>query len=355
MGLSILGGMTKVLLVGNPTAQSGRAGGYLERALRGLRERGCDARLLPTEPGGRTVGLVTRAVEEEEPDVVVCMGGDGTFNEVGRGLLAASRSVPLGMLPMGTANDQGRSLGVRPGPRAIEKNLGIILAGHLVELDVGRCEVLDEEGRTTEEMLFFDCVGWGMQPEILGQRNRERARVAKVPVLRKIYRDQAVYIKTALGKVARSFIEPTKFSAEVTSDGEMRRWDGLTDLVISNTPVYAGDWISDRYAESDDGKLELVPMQGRRDWASKIVRDARVLPLFQEDLDRLGLKHAESYAASNFLIQLTRPARDGIASQIDGEEWVVGTRFRVTVLTQHLPVITPADFVPPWRFGREKG
>ena len=105
--------MTSHLLVGNPTAQSGKAAGYLERALDGLRERGVEARLLPTEPAGRTVGLVTRAVEAERPDVVVYLGGDGTFNEVARGLLAASVDVPLGMLPMGTANNQGRSLGVR--------------------------------------------------------------------------------------------------------------------------------------------------------------------------------------------------------------------------------------------------
>lgn len=345
--------MASHLLVGNPTAQSGKAAGYIERALAGLKERGVEARLLPTEPAGRTVGLVTRAVEAERPDVVIYLGGDGTFNEVARGLLAASVDVPLGMLPMGTANNQGRSLGVRPGPTAIEENLDIILAGHVVHLDVGRCEALDADGEPTAEVLFFDSAGWGMQPEILAQRNRDRADVSEIPVLREIYRDQAVYAGAALERFVASFIEPTKFSAEVTSGGEVHRWDGLTDLVISGTPIYAGEWVVDRFAECDDGKFELVPMQGRRDWASKALRDLRVLPLFQEDLDVIGVTHAAGYSAADFLVRLSRPERQGIASQIDGEEWVTGDDFRVSVLANALPVIAPEGFVPPWRFERE--
>lgn len=33
-------------------------------------------------------------------------------------------------------------------------------------------------------------------------------------------------------------------------------------------------------------------------------------------------------------------------------EWLAGERFRVTVLPNALPVITPEGFVPPWRFDR---
>ncbi|MBX3269916.1 MAG: hypothetical protein KF729_06625 [Sandaracinaceae bacterium] len=344
--------MGRYLLVGNPTAQSGKAAGYLERALAGLASRGVEARLLPTEPAGRTVGLVTRAVDAERPDVVVYLGGDGTFNEVARGLLAATHRAPLGMLPMGTANNQGRSLGVRPGPAAIEENLDVVLAGHVVNLDVGHCEALDERGAVRAEIQFFDSAGWGMQPEILAQRNRDRADVAQIPILRELYRDQAVYAGAALERFVASFVEPMKFTAEVTSGETTRRWEGLTDLIVSGTPIYAGEWVVDRFAESDDGKFELVPMQGRRDWASKALRDLRVLPLFQEDLDVIGVTHATGYSASDFRIRLSREGRAAIASQIDGEEWVAGEDFRVTVLANRLPVIAPRDFVPPWRFDR---
>ena len=45
---------------------------------------GAAANFRATEPEGRTVGLVCDLVEQLRPDVVVYLGGDGTFNEVAR-------------------------------------------------------------------------------------------------------------------------------------------------------------------------------------------------------------------------------------------------------------------------------
>lgn len=340
------------LVVGNPSAQTGRAAAYLQRAIDGLRSRGKRAELVPTEPHGRTVGLVRDAIARLDPAVVVYLGGDGTFNEVGRGILAAPHRVPLGMLPMGTANDQGRSLGVRPGPDAIDENLDVIVAGHVLELDVGRTEALDDDGHVRAETHFFDSMGWGLQPEILARRNRDRADVQEIPILRELYRDQAVYAGAAIERFIGSFLEPTKFDAKIASDGRLIEYRGLTDLIVNGTAIYAGEWVLDRFAEPDDGRFELVPMLGRRDWASKALRDLAVLPLFQDDLDVIGVTHSQGFSASSFDITLEREERRAIPSQIDGEEWVAGSRFRVTVLANALPVITPAAFVPPWRFDR---
>ena len=343
----------RALLVANPSAQSGKAAAHIERAERGLVERGAEVVFVATEPEGRTVEVTRNAIEEHAVALVVYLGGDGTFNEVARGILASDRAIPLGMLPMGTANNQGRSLGVRPGPAAIDANLDIIARGHTVALDVGAIFRIDEDGARAEHTHFFDSVGWGMQPEILNQRNRDRAAVQQIPWLREIYRDQAVYAGATLERYLASFIEPTKFDATIVSGGEEHHYAGLTDLIISGTPIYAGEWVVDRFAEPDDGKFELMPMQGRRDWASKALRDLRVLPLFQEDLDVIGITHASGYSASDFEVSFSRPDRAQIATQVDGEQWHPGVRFVVDVLPNALAVIAPSDFVPPWRFGRD--
>ncbi len=342
------------LVVGNPTAQSGSAKAHLERAIAGLKRRGVRAELIATEPRGRTIEVVRRAVDERRPKVVVYLGGDGTFNEVARGILAAEERVPLGMLPMGTANDQGRSLGVRPGAAAIEENLDIIVGGHLLHLDAGRAQALDARGEPRAEALFFDSMGWGMQPEILAQRNRDRADVQEIPLLREIYRDQAVYAGAALQRFIGSFIEPATFEARVDCDGRTVTHEGLTDLIINATAIYAGEWVLDRFSEPDDGKLELVPMQGRRDWASKALRDLAMLPIFQEDLDIVGITHSEGMRGAHFDLTFWREGGGPVASQLDGEEWVAGDRFRVTVLANVLPVIVPPEFDPPWRFHRSE-
>jgi diacylglycerol kinase family enzyme len=279
----------------------------------------------------------------------VYLGGDGTFNEVARGILASRRALPMGMLPMGTANDQGRSFGLRPGPEAVDENLDVIFRGHVTRLDAGKIEALDDAGRAVRETYFFDSAGFGMQPAILAVRNRDRAKVREVPVLREIYRDQVVYFGATLDRFVASFLEPTKFSARVVADGKTYEYEGLTDIILSGTSIYGGAWVLDRRSEPDDGKFELVPMQGRRDWASKALRDLSASVIRQEHLDLIGVTHSEGFSASTFDITLTHPGRDGIASQVDGEEWHIGSRYRVTVEANRLPLFTPADFVPPWR------
>src|SRR5690349_21743527 len=101
------------LLVGNPTAQSGKNRERIERALSLMAEAGIQADLLPTLPAGKTIAAVRDALDAGAHRVVIAMGGDGTFREVASGLFTSRRcnDVALGMLPTGTANDQGKSFG----------------------------------------------------------------------------------------------------------------------------------------------------------------------------------------------------------------------------------------------------
>ncbi len=342
----------KALLVGNPTAQSGKARGRIERALAGMRSRGWQAELLETLPGGATVGALQQRLDREEDlELVVYLGGDGTFAEAAKGVLAAQVLRPMGMLPSGTANDQGKSFGISSAESALQRNLTVMEEGHLTQLDVGRVGRIGPEGKVDLRDTFFHSVGWGMQPDILAQRNRDRAAVQAIPLLREIYRDQLVYAGAALEKLLESAVEPSKFDAFVTIDGARHHLPRLTDLVLNATPVYGGNWVLDRRSLPDDGYFELVPVAGRREWASKALMDLRNNPLREEDLHPLGVEHSASFQGTEFDVELVHSADEGqpVASQIDGEEWASGTRFLVSVLPVKLPVLTPADWVAPWR------
>lgn len=340
---------TSVLLVGNPTAQTGRAAARIEAALAAMVARDWKARLLPTEPEGRTVDAVARAIDEGPADIVVYLGGDGTFAEVAKGILRARRKVVMGMLPSGTANNQGGSFGVSSDPDALEQNLDVMEAGHITHLDVGRVEKLDEHGDVVGSNLFFDSVGWGFQADVLEQRNRDREVIGHIPLLRDLYRDQAVYAGAALNRYLTSWIEPTVFDAEVETRGALHRYTRLTDLIINGTPVYAGDWVFDRRAEPDDGRMELIPIKGRRELITKAILDFRRSPIWREHIDAIGAFHSDGYSADAFDIRLTRPGKYEIPCQLDGEEWLSGDTFRVQVLPRLLPLLTPPEFVPPWR------
>lgn len=334
------------VLFGNPSAQSGRAADAIASATELLEGRGRRVVFVATEPEGRTPALVARTIGEKKPDVVLALGGDGTFNEVARGILASGVDVPLGMLPMGTANDQGRSFGLVPGREHVDEHVRVVLEGHVTQLDVGTIAARGERGQRVADTYFFDSASFGFAPDILAARNRDRREVARVPLLSMLYRDQVVYVGAALDRWLSSFVEPTKFSAVVATDRFDKSWLGLTDLVVKATPIFAGAWVLDRRAEPDDGLFELVAVTSRREWASRIATDLAHAPVRPEVF---GIEPPEHLAASRFDITLMREGEAGIASQIDGEEWTRANHFEIAVLPRRLPLLTSAGFRPPWK------
>jgi hypothetical protein len=62
-----------------------------------------------------------------------------------------------------------------------------------------------------------------------------------------------------------SYVIDDELRVVTTLDGQRFEIDGLTDLVVKNTRVYAGAWVFEESARHDDGVLELVPFVGKRD------------------------------------------------------------------------------------------
>jgi diacylglycerol kinase family enzyme len=336
------------ILFGNPSAQSGRAAQTVEAATALLTEAGVEVRFIPTEPEGRTPALVAAAIKTHAPNTVLALGGDGTFNEVARGVLDSGRPVVMGMLPMGTANDQGRSFGVAPGRDNVAAQVAVILDGHVTRLDVGEIDALDGQGRVTASARFFDSASFGFAPNILAARNRDRRDMARIPLLAKLYRDQAVYVGATLERLLNSFVEPATFAGVVTTESFTRSYPALTDLVINATPIFAGAWVLDRRAEPDDGLFELIAVTSRHAWGARVISDLAANPVRHE---QLGMSPPEHLAAAKFRIDLIhQDDRDGgVASQIDGEEWVRAYHFEIRVQARRLALLTPRDFTPPWR------
>ena len=68
-------------------------------------------------------------------DLVVCCGGDGTFNETITGLLENNITVPVGYIPAGSTNDFAASLRLSSNPLKAAQD---ILEGQPVAYDVGK-------------------------------------------------------------------------------------------------------------------------------------------------------------------------------------------------------------------------
>ncbi|MEN9785694.1 MAG: hypothetical protein RLZZ299_958 [Pseudomonadota bacterium] len=329
------------LLVGNPTAQSGRNAERIDEARALMGRMGLPHTFLATTGEGGTVAAVSEAVRTGAYRMAIAMGGDGTFNEVGRGLIESGTDVPMGMLPTGTANDQGRSFGMNSGRRNLERNLQIIRDGHLTPLDAGRVTAYDMFGAEVGTNWFFDSLGWGISARILRMRNQDRRVIDGVPLLREVYRDQVLYAGAVLRAFLASYIEEQKFEAEVTTPNERFVLTGMTDLVVKNTRVYAGAWVFDDGSLPDDGEMELVPFRGRHEWIARAVVNLDGLPVVPQ-LTPAGALSPIVRAPWFELHIKDRPLGEVVEAQLDGEEWRVAERWRVETVRHALRLCVPA-------------
>ncbi|HKY94843.1 MAG TPA: diacylglycerol kinase family protein, partial [Kiloniellales bacterium] len=117
----------RLLVVFNPTAGARRRR-RLDRFLRAVAAAGAEVTLCETTAAGDAHAFAL-AAREDDYDALVVAGGDGTINEAINGLLQrlpGAPALPLGVLPLGTANVLACELGL---PLTPERAAAVILAG----------------------------------------------------------------------------------------------------------------------------------------------------------------------------------------------------------------------------------
>lgn len=122
----------RLLLILNPI--SGKMAG--KRHLADVLEPFCRAGYIPTVfvTTARGDGRDLAYAHGGEADLVVCLGGDGTFNEVVTGLLEAGHTTPMGYIPCGSTNDFAAGIGLK---KSIPEATAAILEGTPHTYDVG--------------------------------------------------------------------------------------------------------------------------------------------------------------------------------------------------------------------------
>nr|WP_255635726.1 YegS/Rv2252/BmrU family lipid kinase [Azospirillum sp. 412522] len=110
----------RLLVIHNPTA-GGRRARRLRAVVSRLEARGVSVAVRPTGRRGDAEAFA-READPADVDAVVAAGGDGTINEVINGLADHAKSggpLPLGIVPMGTANVLAAELGLTTDPERI--------------------------------------------------------------------------------------------------------------------------------------------------------------------------------------------------------------------------------------------
>ncbi|MEX2495837.1 MAG: lipid kinase [Woeseia sp.] len=212
----------QTLLLINRTARKGDAD------LAAMRERlGQLGRII--EPDVSDKEGMQKVIEQQAASVrrVVVGGGDGTLHNALPSVLAAK--LPLGVLPLGTANDFARSLGLTDLDTAVEA----VIAGHERSVDVG----------VVNGHYFLNAAGVGLGPRI----NRELDKGSK----------SRLGVLSYFVNFLRSQRHSRGMRARISCDDKAVDVKSL-QITIGNGIHYGGGMTVAKDARVDDGILDVL-------------------------------------------------------------------------------------------------
>ncbi|HEY9749137.1 MAG TPA: lipid kinase [Allocoleopsis sp.] len=169
-------------------------------------------------------------------DLVIVGGGDGTLNAAIEGLV--DTQLPLGILPLGTANDLARTLRI---PQSLPKACELIAKGHSQRIDLGR----------VNDKHFFNVASLGLSVQITNQLDKKAKRVWGV----------LAYAATAIRVVWRA----RPFWAEIRLSGESIRVRTI-QIAVGNGRYYGGGMTVADDAAINDQRLDLYSLECRHWW-----------------------------------------------------------------------------------------
>lgn len=125
--------MKKTLLIVNPVSGTMKIKNVLLDIISLLDKSDRSVTVAVTRRRGHASEIVR--ARAESMDELICCGGDGTLNEVIRGLMQSGLTIPCGYIPSGSTNDFARCMGIPTMPLEAAK---AIAEGDCLAIDVGR-------------------------------------------------------------------------------------------------------------------------------------------------------------------------------------------------------------------------
>lgn len=86
--------------------------------------------IMETQGDGNDAQRIRETIDQHQPELVFACGGDGTVNMVGQTLMG--RDIPLGVLPLGSANGLATELGL---PYNVRECIDVLVRGKTIHMD----------------------------------------------------------------------------------------------------------------------------------------------------------------------------------------------------------------------------
>ena len=231
-----------MMVVVNPASAGGQTGKRWP-AIRGLLDHaGLDYQTELTG-GPAEATEITREALRSGSTRVVCVGGDGTLNEVVNGFFdedgsAIAENAALGIIPAGTGGDFRKSLNLTN-----DLNMAVtrLSSGQTRAIDVGRVDFGDGTHR-----FFVNIAECGMGGEVVARVNRSKRKGGGL-------RGTAVFLWVSLASLMK--YRGCDLTIEVDGVVVKRK---LRNLVIANGKYFGGGMKVAPDALIDDGYFDVV-------------------------------------------------------------------------------------------------
>jgi diacylglycerol kinase (ATP) len=237
---------TKVIL--NPYANRWRAKERIPEVHAALKAAGIDYELAVTERPRQAIDLAAEAAKQGF-EAIIAAGGDGTISEVVNGMArttltsADSRiEIPLGVLPLGSANDFSVNLGL---PLDLPAAAAGFLAGKQRLIDLGQVSyrIPGSEAAQPNPICYFDNnSAIGLEPTITLIQQR----------ITWLHGTPRYLLATLIG-----IFQHPHWNAELEWEGGSYKGP-ITLVTIGNNPLTGGLFYMTPHADPADGRLTFV-------------------------------------------------------------------------------------------------
>jgi YegS/Rv2252/BmrU family lipid kinase len=228
----------KALLLVNRYARKGQA--QLSEAVEYLKRMGFELIEESSEHPQQLPEIIQR--HRDQVNLIIVGGGDGTLNAALEGIVETQLS--LGILPLGTANDLARTLGISPD---LNVACQIIAGGHTEQIDVG----------WVNGKYFFNVASLGLSVQITRKLSKDMKQRWGV---------------LAYGVAAiQVLLQARPFTAELRLNGG--EWIRLktVQVAVGNGRYYGGGMTVAENATIDDQQLDVYSLNLKHWWQMLLI------------------------------------------------------------------------------------